>query len=383
MSASSTSSAAITYTVSSGPATISGSTVTLTGTGSVVLQAAQAASTNYTAGTQTATFNVVTAPTITFSVPNHTYGDAAFTLAATSNSSGALTYSLVSGPATISGSTVTVTGTGSVVVQAAQAAAGYYTSGSLNATFTVVKASPASKLSWAVPSAITYGTALSATQLNASSTVAGSFTYSPAAGTVLNAGSAQTLSALFTPTDTTGYTTATITTTLTVNTAAQSINFSVSSPVTYSSSTISLSATGGGSGNPVTFSVASGQGSISGSGVLTLTGAGTVVIYANQLGNANYAAASQVQKSLVVNKASVILGPTSSRASSIYGDQVKLTVSCAGGGVKPTGTITIKDGSTTLASPTLAGGLVTYTSSALLVGTHTITAIYNGDANYQ
>ncbi|MBT0895788.1 hypothetical protein KI811_18470, partial [Geobacter hydrogenophilus] len=54
-------------------------------------------------------------------------------------------------------------------------------------------------ITWTAPAAITYGTALSATQLNASAgTVAGTFTYSPALGTVLNAGS-QTLSVTFTP----------------------------------------------------------------------------------------------------------------------------------------------------------------------------------------
>jgi hypothetical protein len=62
-------------------------------------------------------------------------------------------------------------------------------------------------VTWSTPAAITYGTALSGTQLNASSTVAGTFTYSPAAGTVLNAGT-QTLAVSFAPTDTTDYKTA-------------------------------------------------------------------------------------------------------------------------------------------------------------------------------
>ena len=47
-------------------------------------------------------------------------------------------------------------------------------------------------ITWATPAAITYGTALSAAQLDASSTVAGTFVYTPAAGAVLTAGS-QTL----------------------------------------------------------------------------------------------------------------------------------------------------------------------------------------------
>jgi hypothetical protein len=63
-------------------------------------------------------------------------------------------------------------------------------------------------ITWANPAAIVYGTALSGTQLNATASVAGSFSYTPAAGTVLNAGSGQTLHADFTPTDGTLYNTA-------------------------------------------------------------------------------------------------------------------------------------------------------------------------------
>ena len=42
-------------------------------------------------------------------------------------------------------------------------------------------------ITWATPSAITYGTALSGTQLNATANVPGSFVYDPPAGTILNA----------------------------------------------------------------------------------------------------------------------------------------------------------------------------------------------------
>ena len=59
------------------------------------------------------------------------------------------------------------------------------------------------------PADIVYGTALSATQLNATTTVPGTFVYTPPAGTVLTAGTAQTLSVTFTPTEAPNYTTAT------------------------------------------------------------------------------------------------------------------------------------------------------------------------------
>jgi hypothetical protein len=68
---------------------------------------------------------------------------------------------------------------------------------------TISKATPV--ITWNNPANITYGTSLSATQLNATTTVPGNFVYTPAAGTVLHFGNSQTLSTTFTPTDTTNY----------------------------------------------------------------------------------------------------------------------------------------------------------------------------------
>ena len=73
-----------------------------------------------------------------------------------------------------------------------------YTSASASVTLQVNQATP--KITWAKPAAITYDTALSGTQLDATASVPGSFVYSPAAGTVLTAGT-QTLSVTFTPSD--------------------------------------------------------------------------------------------------------------------------------------------------------------------------------------
>ena len=67
----------------------------------------------------------------------------------------------------------------------------------------MAKATPV--LSWANPAFIQYGTALSATQLNASANVAGTFAYSPAAGTVLPRRHAYAVSD-FTPADAANYT---------------------------------------------------------------------------------------------------------------------------------------------------------------------------------
>lgn len=139
VSATSHASGAIEYAVVSGPATISGTTVTLTGAGTVVLSASQAASGSYAATTVTTSFVVAPAvPVLTFTpIAAQTDGAAPFTVSAASVSSGAITYSVASGPATISGSTVSLIGAGTVVLNAVQAASGNYASATATTSFTV------------------------------------------------------------------------------------------------------------------------------------------------------------------------------------------------------------------------------------------------------
>ncbi len=79
-------------------------------------------------------------------------------------------------------------------------------------------------ISWATPAPIVYGTALGPTQLNASANVPGTFTYSPASGTMLTTGS-HTLTATFAPSDSRAYATATASITLVVNRATPAITW--------------------------------------------------------------------------------------------------------------------------------------------------------------
>ncbi len=83
-------------------------------------------------------------------------------------------------------------------------------------------------ITWANPPAITYGTALSSTQLNATvayngTPVTGTFTYVPPSGTVLGVGSNQAISMQFTPTDTIDYGIVTDTVQITVQPAGPTI----------------------------------------------------------------------------------------------------------------------------------------------------------------
>jgi uncharacterized protein (TIGR02145 family) len=60
-------------------------------------------------------------------------------------------------------------------------------------------------ITWANPADIVYGTSLSATQLNATADVPGTFVYTPPIGTKLNVGANQDLRVDFTPTDAVNY----------------------------------------------------------------------------------------------------------------------------------------------------------------------------------
>jgi len=66
-------------------------------------------------------------------------------------------------------------------------------------------------LTWANPAAISYGTPLGSSQLNATADVAGTFTFNPPAGTILSPGTHQPLSTTFTPGDAVDFTNATAT----------------------------------------------------------------------------------------------------------------------------------------------------------------------------
>ncbi|PYU97552.1 MAG: hypothetical protein DMG10_30575, partial [Acidobacteria bacterium] len=72
-----------------------------------------------------------------------------------------------------------------------------------NGTLTINKATPV--ITWSNPAGITYGTALNGGQLNPTANVGGTFTYTPASGTVLGAGNNQNLRADFVPSDSANY----------------------------------------------------------------------------------------------------------------------------------------------------------------------------------
>ncbi|MGH8021288.1 MAG: MBG domain-containing protein [Opitutaceae bacterium] len=239
------------------------------------------------------------AQTITFpALRDRTFGDAAFTLGASADSSLPVSYS-VTGPATLNNATLAITGAGTVSVTASQAGnASYSKAEDVTRAFNVAKATPV--VTWPAPASITYGSPLSATQLSATASMLGIFNYTPAAGAVLDVGADQVLRAVFTPADAVNYQSIEATTTLTVSRAPQTINFPPIADQTPSAPPILLGASSS-SGLPLSFTV-SGPATVS-AGVLTINGTGLVSVTAKQGGNTRYLAAADVTRSFAVTEA--------------------------------------------------------------------------------
>src|SRR5437879_2528107 len=129
-----------------------------------------------------------------------------------------------------------------------------------------------------------------------------------------------------------------------------------------------------------------GPGTLSG-GTATLTtsglGAGVHSITAVYGGDANFDSSTSPVLMQTVNKVGDATSVASSNNPSIFGSAVTLTATVTSSvtGTR-TGTVTFQDGTSALGTGTLSGGAATFTTSGLTGGTHSITAIYSGDANF-
>ncbi len=242
-----------------------------------------------------------------------------------------------------------------------------YTGATSTASVVVTAAPP--MLTWAMPSPITYGTALSTAQLNASSPIAGSFTYSPAAGIVLGAGT-QTLSVTFNPANA-AYPPATGTVSLTVNKAVLSLN-AASASRSYGTANPVFTGTVSGAVNGDTFTETFSTAAITSSAagaypiVPSITGANA--------GNYNVAATNGT---LTIAAA----GSTTNLLLSNGNLSFTSTVGSATSGI-PTGTVSFYAGQMLLGTGTLAGGVASYTAASFPSGNNTLYARYSGDASF-
>jgi Tol biopolymer transport system component len=163
--------------------------------------------------------------------------------------------------------------------------------------------------------------------------------------------------------------------------ASQTITFGALTGKTFGDQSFTVSATSDSS-LPVSFA-ATGQCSIINSTV-QIAGAGSCTITASQGGDSNYNPATDVSQSFDIAKAASTTTVISSASPSDSGQSVTFTATVATTAGTPTGTVQFKDGSTNLGLPVdlSASGVATFSTSTLTTGTHNITAVYSGDANF-
>ncbi len=218
---------------------------------------------NNATATVVLTVNKATA-TVTLGNLNQIYSGSTKSITATTNPAGLNT------SVTYAGSSTAPTAAGSYAVVATITDADF--SGSATGTLTIAKATPT--VSWTAPAAVYLGTALSASQLNATASVPGTFVYTPLAGTVMNTSGNQTLSVVFTPNDAANYNGASASVTLAVNNKQTPvITWANPAAITYGTalSATQLNATSGGVAGSFVYTPAAGTTLNAGTQTLSVT----------------------------------------------------------------------------------------------------------------
>ncbi len=295
--ATSTSGLPVSFSVLSGPAILEDNTLTLVGAGSVTIKAFQPGNDVYKAATDVVRTFVVNKATqaITFEpLPDKMEGDAPFSLSAKASSALPVTFSIVSGPATVAENNLTLSGSGIVRVKATQGGdANYEPALEVFQFFTVTAATVKSnqRITFAVIENKTYGDASFALTATASSGLP--VTFSVTSGPAIVSGNTLLLTGAGTVTieatqwgNALYHAAATVKRTFTVHQAPQVVSLAALTDKTMGEAPFRVSGLAS-SGLPLSFTVVSGPATLE-NDLLTLTGTGTVTIGASQAGNADY-----------------------------------------------------------------------------------------------
>lgn len=287
----------VSFTVVSGPASLSGSMLTITGAGTVTVRASQPGDDTYEAAASIErSFIVVKAnQTISFAdIPGKIVGDEPFTIEPTATSGLPVTVGVVSGPITVTDNLVTITGEGTVILKASQSGNdNYMAAEDVIKSFCIVPAKPtiskegniltsssAAGNQWYLNSNLIEG----ATYSTYLATESGFYTVR-VTGSCGNSLMSEPIQYAKDPDEK----------------QSQTISFATLANKTFGDPAFELIAIAS-SGLPVSFNIVSGPANISGR-MLTITGAGTVIVRASQAGDEVYEPAPDVDRSFTVAKA--------------------------------------------------------------------------------
>ena len=177
---------------------------------------------------------------------------------------------------------------------------------------------------------------------------------------------------------------ATSTTTITDTTSSSTFG----TTVTFTATVTGIGATPTGTVTFTDNSVSLATASLSG-GVATYTGSatllavGTDTVVAVYSGDTNFNSSTSATLNQTVSKANATTTVSNTSNPSVFGQSVNLTatVSSSTSGT-PTGTVTFSDGGTSIGTAALSTGVAILAKSFGSVATHTITATYAGDTNF-
>ena len=135
--------------------------------------------------------------------------------------------------------------------------------------------------------------------------------------------------------------------------------------------------------------VAGGPVAVDGSGVavsgaIADLGAGSHSIDANYSGDPNFMV-STGNTSQTVEQGETTTEVVSAPNATSFSEQVTMTATVTAAGAAsgiPTGSVEFFDGADSLGTGTLSGGVATFSTTTLALGTHSITAVYSGDTNF-
>ena len=170
---------------------------------------------------------------------------------------------------------------------------------------------------------------------------------------------------------------ATTFTTLSLSAASVAVGQSVTLTATVSGSSLSGTVTfKDGSTTIGTGTVSNGKASLN----TTFKTAGSHSLTAVYGGDSKNTSSNSAAKTLTVNKASTTTTLSLSATSIAVDQSVTLAVTISGS--TSSGTVTLKDGSTTIGTGTVSSGKASVNTTFKTVGSHSLTAVYGGDANY-
>jgi hypothetical protein len=381
---------ATSYAVDSGPCAVNGTTLSSTAAGNCVITATKAQDANYAATSATYTVSVAAAEQSAVSITNTdtvVYGSTLSLSASGGTGTGAYSFAKVSGPCSVSGTTLSTTAVGNCVIHARKLADSAYNASAWTADYSVSITPKPLTLAVVVDPA--------SRQYNTSRTVSLASTSASNLTGIINSDVVNTddskLTALVSTADvatnkvvtvsvTAGFLTGphagnyqlpavTGTPVLSITRTAQAAITVTSALSTVFGQSISLSATGGSGTGALTFATTSGPCAVA-SSIMTPTSAGSCVVVATRAGDTNYLDLSQ-SATVSIAAATQSTVALSSPTTVVYGSTLNLTA------VGGTGT-----GAYSFAKVSGACDVTGSTLTPLSVGECVVHARKAGDASY-